>query len=357
MSRLARIFTLTMLLMGLGLTVIRAQEPLPPPQTTEQAPFPTVDAPLTPGVAAPGLESATVIATAVPTEAAPAIDVTAAPTATPQSLLGVEQTEALPILIAARADLELLATTAIGSGQRPLGWSGSIDVADPSLPLWIRLDLETLAGTILGAENRPDGWFGVVASIPLAVARDIRHDLELLADRVVGATGVRPAGWLGDDPIYRCSRATQSLLTLLKSRGIGIPVDFTQPDYCAAAEGAASRYVERQVLQPPVVSAGGVNVASQAGYPYNADSPFIVAFMDRKAQEKIGVLPVGTGFQPIARSYVDFSNMMLVSGDGFQVFVDYTTTSLTQQEFLALQDVGSGSGTFCNTYWCGVGLD
>jgi hypothetical protein len=301
---------------------------------------------------------ATIIATADTSVVGPTVEApTLAPTATPMSLLGVEQTEALPILIAARADLELLATTAIGSAQRPLGWSGSIDVADPSLPLWIRLDLETLAGAVLSPERRPDDWFGVVASIPLAVARDIRHDLELLADVVIGASGVRPAGWLGDDPLYRCSRATQSLLTLLQSRGIGIPVDFNQPDYCSVVESAASRYVERQILQPPVISTGGVNVASQAGYPYNADSPFVVAFMDRKAQEKIGILPVGTGFNPIARSYVDFSNMMLISGDNFTVFVDYTTTPLSEQEFLALPDVGSVGGTSCNAFWCGRVFD
>jgi hypothetical protein len=319
-------------------------------------PFPTVDVPtsaVTPGVGATVI--ATAAATAEATIAAPAVEVTPTQTPTPPSLLGVEQTEALPILITARADLELLATTAIGTAQRPLGWSGSIDVADPSLPLWIRLDLETLAGTILGAENRPADWFGVVASIPLAVARDIRHDLELLADVVIGASGVRPAGWLGDDPIMRCSRATQSLLTVLKSRGVGIPVDFNEPNYCSAAESAASRYVERQILQPPVPGSGVV--VAQTGYPYNADSPFIVAFMDRKAQEKIGVLPIGTGFVAVARSYVDFSNMMLINGDNFQVFVDYTTTPLTEQEFLALPDVGSGSGTNCNAFWCGVGLD
>ncbi len=333
MSRLARIFMLTMLLVGV-VPVVSAQEPLP---TAVNLPTATIT--ITP-------QNITDVGT----------NPEALPTGTPVPPLGVEQTEALPILISARADLELLATTAIGSAQRPLGWSGTIDVTDSQLPLWIRLDLETLAGAVLGAENRPAGWFGVVASIPLAVARDIRHDLELLADIVIGAPGLRPAGWVGDDPIMRCGRSIQSLLTVLKARGIGIPVDFTQPNYCDTAEINASRYVERQILQPPVVN----GVVSQSSYSNITDNPFVVAFLDRKAQRKIGILPQGMGFQPISRSYVDFSNMMLVSGDDFQVFVDYTTTSLTQQEFLALPNVGSGDGegsTYCNAFWCGVGLD
>ncbi|MBK8027440.1 MAG: hypothetical protein IPK19_40130 [Chloroflexi bacterium] len=59
--------------------------------------------------------------------------------AEPDSALGLEQSAALPILLAARSDLEILATQAIGTSQRPLGWNGSIDTEDPDLPLKIRL--------------------------------------------------------------------------------------------------------------------------------------------------------------------------------------------------------------------------
>ncbi len=268
--------------------------------------------------------------------------------------IGNDQVQALPILINDRADLELLASAAIGSAQRPLGWSGSIDVNDPQLPLLIRLDLETLAGAIMGADNRPDGWFGVVPSVPLAVARDIRHDLELLADEVMHAPGLRPPGWTGDDPIMRCGRATQALFTVLRHTGIDIPVDYTQPGYCAQAEVAASHYVETEVLQPPAASDV---VGNQGAYPYIADTPFVVAFLDSKARQKAGVLPQGTGFDPVARSTVEFSNMMLVRGDNFQVFVDYTTTEVTTDQFLALPDVGIAPLTNCRASWCGNNLD
>ncbi len=273
------------------------------------------------------------------------------PAEQPANPLGVEQTEALPSLIAARADLELLATAAIGSEQRPVGWSGSIDVTDSQLPLWIRLDLETLAGLVMGEDQRPAGWFGVVPSIPLAITRDIRHDLELLADVVIGAQGVRPAGWNGDDPMMRCSRATQSLFTLLQSRGLTFDIDFTQVDYCAAAEIAASLYVERNVLQPPA------QVAAAGRYAYQTENAFAVAFLDRTARHKIGVLPTGTGFEPLGRSTFEFSNMMLVRGDNFRVFVDYTTTPITGDQFLALPEIGSAETTDCQADWCGKGLD
>jgi hypothetical protein len=361
LSRLVKLLILAVLLVGVW-SVAAQDATLPPAGDATQA-FPTLPPVASPTPIPPEILALTPTATEavlIPetTEVSGATTVPAAPTAVPNQL-GVEQTEALPILISDRADLELLATTAIGSSQRPVGWSGSIDVTDPQLPLWIRLDLETLTGAIMGVDKRPVGWFGVVPSIPLAVARDIRHDLELLADVVIGAQGVRPAGWKGDDPMYRCSRATQSLFTLLKSRGIGVTVDFSQANYCDIAELTASRYVERQILQPPpAVAASGGNSGNQLRYPFQADNPFVVAFLDRKARHKIGVLPPGTGFQPISRSYVDFSNMMLVQGDNFQVFVDYTTTTVSQGEFLSLPDMGGGEGgTNCDASWCGKGLD
>lgn len=356
MSRLAKIASPVVLLISVWVVAVGSaiaqevtQEPAPgmtPGVSTQVFPtLPPLDTPtFVPPLAAPTADPA---ATLPPVEQ-PTVEPTV-------SALGVEQLEALPILISARNDLELLATAAIGSTQRPVGWSGSIDVNDPQLPLWIRLDLETLAGAVMGVESRPVGWFGVVASIPLAVARDVRHDLELLATEVIGAPGVRPAGWLGDDPIMRCNRATQSLFTLLQDRGIEIQIDFTQPDYCRTAEDTASRFVERQVLQPPMLSASAA--VSQGRYAFVVDNPFMVAFLDRVARQKIGVLPVGTGFDPVSRSYVEFSNMMVVRGDGFQVFVDYTTTPLSIEEFLALPDVGGGGGIYCDAEWCGRGLD
>ncbi len=362
MSRHARILMIIALLIGvwalatrMPLIVVAQEEPLPTAENSQQfATLPPVDTPVF--ILDTPTPEGTLPVELAPTDAGQILQPEqpqAQPTAIP---LGVEQSEAIPSLIVARADLELLATTAIGSEQRPLGWSGSIDVTDPQLPLWIRLDLETLAGAILGVDQRPGGWFGVVPSIPLAVVRDIRHDLELLADVVIGAQGLRPAGWNGDDPMMRCSRATQSLFTLLQSRGITFEVDFTQPNYCTTADNAASLYVERNILQPPPAVIAGVAI-NQGRYAYQVDNPFVVAFLDRKARSKIGVLPIGTGFEAIGRSTVEFSNMMLVRGDNFQVFLDYTTTQITNEQFSLLPDIGDATGTNCQAVWCGVGLD
>lgn len=274
-----------------------------------------------------------------------------APTAVP---LSIEATEALPILVSARNDLELLADQAVGAGQRPAGWSGSVDVGDPNLPLFVRLDLENLAGTVLGAEVRPDGWFGVVASSPLAIARDIRHDLELLGDIVVGASTLRPGNWVGDDPIMRCNRATQALVPLLERGGFSLNVDFTQPTYCREIEVQASRWVETQIIQPPIPVSAGAPLPNLAGIaqPYLTETPFVVAFHDTNARRRAGVLPVGTGFRTLSRSAVDFSNMMLISGEGFTLFVDYTTTPVSHAEFEALPPVSLGASTDCSAAWC-----
>jgi hypothetical protein len=323
-------------MIGLGLLLVAsaavAQDPPPPPP---------------PDILPEILPEATPPVTEVLTEATPEVP-------PPPPSLSVEATEALPVLVSARNDLELLADQALGAGQRPAGWSGSIDVSDPNLPLLVRLDLEVLAGTVLGNEARPDGWFGVVASSPLAIARDIRHDLEIMADVVVGAPTLRPGNWVGDDPIMRCNRSTQALVPLLERGGFALNVDFTQPSYCHEIEVQASRWVETQIIQPPLpVSAGG-SAPNLAGIvqPYVTETPFVVAFHDTNARRRAGVLPVGTGFRTISRSAVDFSNMMLIEGEGFQVFVDYTTTPVTHAEFEALPEVSLGASTDCTAEWC-----
>ncbi|MBK8027439.1 MAG: hypothetical protein IPK19_40125 [Chloroflexi bacterium] len=86
--------------------------------------------------------------------------------------------------------------------------------------------------------------------MPIGIARDIRHDLELLADGVMSVATIRPAGWQGDNPIYRCGRATQSILIMLEKDGLTVPVDPTQPGYCQKAEIDAAVWVERNVSQP-----------------------------------------------------------------------------------------------------------
>jgi hypothetical protein len=277
------------------------------------------------------------------------------PTATPIAL-SLEASEALPILISARGDLELLANEVFGRDQRAAGWSGSTDATNPELPLLIRLDLEILAGYVLGAEVRPDGWFGVVPSSPLAVARDIRHDLELIADTVVGAPTIRPGLWVGDDPLMRCNRATQALLPLLERSGFTLDVDFNQTSYCREIEIQVSRFVETQIIQPvalpiPIEEGESTSVGGPIA-PYRVETPFVVAFYDSRARRRAGVLPEGTGFRPLSRSNIQFSNMMLVTGDGFTLFVDYTTTSVNTPDFDSLPEVALGASTDCSAEWC-----
>lgn len=332
-------------------TVTIAAQQQPPP-TLPPIPSPTFD-PTFAVTAEPTLDPA--VQTAVPVD--PASPAAPLPTADPNagaSALSPAAAEALPLILRARADLELLADQAFGVGVRPDGWNGSMDSNDAQFPLLVRFDLEVMAGNLLGADLRPAGWFGSVVSVPLAFARDIRHDLELLADQVVGAPTIRPAGWQGDDPYMRCDRATQALVTLLGRQGISISVDTTVVGYCDTLTLDAARYVEREILQPidtnPVDASTDVFNANQ---PFRIDSPFAIAFLDRNARQRAGVIPEGTGFTAIARSGVGFSNMMLIEGQAFRVFVDYTTTPVTTTQFESLPDVATlGEATTCNAEWC-----
>lgn len=264
---------------------------------------------------------------------------------------------AVPLLINARNDLELIASQQL-SGQRPVGWSGSIDVNNAQLPLLIRLDLELLAGTIFGAEVRPSGWFGAVPGTTIAISRDIRHDLELLADSV-GVVNVRPSGWAGDDPLLRCPRAVQSLINVMERGGIfTLSVGTNEPNFCALAEIEASQFAEQnQVLGQRGVAlanpAASGSAPTSAGGSGQITGPFAIAFLDRNANQQVGAIPVGEVVAPVARSYVQFSRMTLVRGSGFEVFVDYRDTSLTDDQFAALPDVNSvAAAPTCTVPWC-----
>jgi len=279
-----------------------------------------------------------------------------APAVTPDApQTSAAEAEALPVVLRARTDLELLADQAFGTGQRPVGWNGSVDSTDTQLPLLVRFDLELAAGSILGANLRPEGWFGSVVSVPLAFARDLRHDVELLADAVMGAEGIRPAGWQGDDPFMRCDRVTQALLTVLSRQGYGVQVNLFTPGYCELVELEIARFVEQSVLQPPVQVVAGADPAQSfdAQQPFRVVGPFTVAFLDRNARSRAGVIPEGTGYTPIGRSDFEFSNMMLIEGYDFRVYVDYLTTVVTTEQFEALPPVTETIElTSCDGEWC-----
>jgi len=272
--------------------------------------------------------------------------------ATPTEVPSLDD-QAIGITLRARTDLEALASAALG-GQRPEGWNGQTDTADPQFALLARLDLELLAGTLLGADQRPAGWFGVVGSTPYALARDIRHDVELLADTVLDQ---RPAGWLADEPIMSCDRATQAAVQLLELNGVfTLQADRTAPDFCQQATNEVSVFMEVNFLSNPLpgglVLAPGVDGVGGPGTATITES-FAVAFLDRGAGVRVGVVPQGTTFTPIARSFAQFSAMMLIRGEGFELFVDYNTTSVTRDAFDDLPNVDeAGSVPFCDADWC-----
>ncbi|MCA0458618.1 MAG: hypothetical protein LCI00_31965 [Chloroflexi bacterium] len=305
------------------------------------------DATSTPDPFAPLLETtATVISgdiipleTVAPTETPP-------PTAAPASPI---EAEALAILTAARNDLDILVIQNMGA-DRPVGWTGSGDVMNIQLPILIRLDLELLAGQLMGPDQRPVGWFGAVPSTAFAIARDIRHDLELLADQV-NPSNVRPPGWVGADPVIRCDRSIQTLVFVLeRTSSYELGVDPLAPDFCRLAELQATAYAESNLLpnQRPV---GGGGVVSSGGI--QIISPYAVAFLDRFGRRPTGSIPVGEPITPVARSYTQFSKMMLVRGNGFLVFIDYSASSISENQFAALPDVNGVSSQFsCTAEWC-----
>lgn len=317
----------------------------PPPVSTEQPVPPTIQSgpPIAPGQQTTPVVPGAATPIVIPAE-------TAVPTAT--ALPAPD--DASIILVRARSDLELLATAQLG-GSRPTGWSGSSDINNPQLAILTRLDLEILAGAIYSASERPAGWFGAVASSPYAIARDIRHDLELLADATTGSQ--RPIGWIGDNPLMRCNRGTQALVRLLEAGGVfQLQLDPTAPDFCAQAEIVASQFAEVNLLANPNL-AGGANPASgPAVVSASISSEFAVAFLDRSAVQRAGVIPNGTAITPVGRSYAQFSNMMLVRGDNFEVYVDFQFTTVTRDEFDALPNVdGLTVNPFCQAEWCSGG--
>ncbi len=338
---LSIILLVAICLVGLALTQdhsgVRAQD-APVPQTTEepggQPPVPPPDGgeAVDPEVGEPAVQ---------PTEPPPP----------GTALFG----DALPILVNARNDIELLATSELGR-DRPDGWSGSLDINDPQLPIFIRLDLELLAGTLLGANTRPDGWFGAVPGTTFTIARDIRHDIELLAVTVLPEGFVLP-GWSGGDPLFACNRSTQTLVRMLEIGGVFTrPIAPDNPDYCNQIEIAAVGFAENTLLSN--VAPGGLFSFDPFATPpvYTINSDFAVGFLDRGAALQVGTVPNGTAITPLARSAAQFSRMMLIQGDNFLVFVNYSDTTVTQDEFEDLPDVDTlGAETYCAADWCGAG--
>ena len=348
---------------GLTWSMAQAQDatatlPMPPlvlPSATVDTPLIVVTVPPSATSALPIdiVPTAPVGATATP-DPALTPGATLAVTPSPAPALGGPE---LSVLVTAQSDMELLANATLGL-TRPLGWSGSTDITNAQLPLLVRLDLELLAGSLLGASTRPPGWFGAVGSSQFAIARDIRHDLELLADTAV-SPNVRPPGWVGDDPLMRCPRGTQSLVNLLERGGSFLLVaDPNSADFCAQAEYQASQFTEDLLSRGGSVpnnlpSADEEDVSGLPGFTVTARPFEALAFLDRAATQRVGFIPSDIQFLAVARSYTEFSRMALVRGEGFEVYVDYTATSLTPQDFESLPDVNTGVvAAACTAEWC-----
>jgi hypothetical protein len=268
------------------------------------------------------------------------------PTATPEIPAEVF------VLLDVRTDMERLADENFGVGSRPAGWNGVISPFEPQIALLTRADLELLATTLINPTARPAAWIGAFASTPFAVARDVRHDLEQLADYVYGRDA-RPDGWLGGDPLMRCNRATQALVALLQRGGIyRLEVQANAPNFCREVELSVTRFTETELL----ANAGNLfsnQVSLLAEHEITTD--FAVAFLDPGAVGRVGRIPRGTPIQVLGRSTTAFSNMMLVQGDSFIVFVEYTNTTVSEAQFRGLNNwEGLQLSTGCFADWCGT---
>jgi hypothetical protein len=345
-ARILRILTVLILLM-LPLVAVATQNSSA--QVETPTPTPTFDPFYTP--------SPTFDPFATPTLDPAFID----PENTPEPTPFPSATPVIPaesfILIDSRKDMELLANEQLGFGTRPPGWNGEVSPYDTQLALLTRADLELLATVLINPDRRPPRWTGAVASTPFAVARDVRYDLEILADLLYGSDAagrsIRPAGWLGGDPLYKCNRATQTLVSLLERGGLyRLGIDANDPDFCRKVEQEVSVFTEQELLANTQIGnlfSDQLPLLSE----HQIDSNIAVAFLDSAARGRLGVIPNGTPVQVIARSYENFSNMMLVQGDNFTVFVEYTNTTVTPEQFRALPNVASlqvETGCFAN--WC-----
>lgn len=259
--------------------------------------------------------------------------------------------DVIPLLIATRTDLEVMATEVLGI-QRPDGWSGSLDINDPQLSLLVRLDLELLAFIVYGGSPPPD-WFGAVGSSQLAIVRDIRHDLEVMADNVY--QGQRPRDWVGGDPLYRCNRATQALVAVLQRTGLHtVTANPDEPDYCQQIENDVSRYAELNLIGEGGLALGEGGDVLDINREAEIVTEYAVAFLTRNASPSVGIMPLGTQLTPIGRSYVTGSNMTLIEGLDYLVFVEYINTDLTEDEWELLPNIDELEAyeTYCQAIWC-----
>jgi len=129
--------------------------------------------------------------------------------------------------------------------------------------------------------------------------------------------------------------------------------DPTTPDFCDQARTEASLFVELNFLEENPIELSGVLIDGGLIDGASVNSNYAVAFLDRQAGQRAGIVPNGTPIQPIGRSFVQYSSMMLIQGDGFEVFVDYQFTTVSADEYEALPNVDDLEvETTCSAEWC-----
>ncbi|GAB4576441.1 MAG: hypothetical protein Kow0077_32800 [Anaerolineae bacterium] len=247
-----------------------------------------------------------------------------------------------------RADLNALSRVVFRENVFPIGWTDGKDNTS------IRQDMELLkaAASQVGSPVDESQWFGAGPyTADWEFSRANRHDLELLADAKIGI-GQRPEGWTAFDPLVRCPVDVQEFALLMQQETGNTPtIDPTRPDYCEQVIIEYSRFVEEQVgatimagdqaVAPSQPDGGTTVLPNNASVPARVGNIAAVAYnpiayLDRGARIRVGVIPRGTPFTALARNSAPDSTMAYVTGEGFTVWISYKYTSLSEGEYLSL---------------------
>jgi hypothetical protein len=105
----------------------------------------------------------------------------------------------------------------------------------------------------------------------------------------------------------------------------------------------------------PVAETSSAEVSSTAisDDTFFALDDITLAFLDRYATRYVGPIPPGIAFTPVARSFTQFSHMTVVRGEGFEVLVDYATTTMNENRFSRLPDLNiTPTNPHCDAEWC-----
>lgn len=252
---------------------------------------------------------------------------------------------------AVRGDLERLQDELYGVGIRPTAFgyppfeAVNRDASTPSFVTDLVRDLDLAADAQLGVGARPTGYVTPNANLDPLNYLTVRRNLELLTDATYGEDR-RPAGWQGVNPLERCDPVLRILSFLVQSAYNFDPgsVDSVTPGYCTRLSNAVNTIVEN----PPVIDVAAVVNEQRT----NGTSNFAFTYLDVAATQYMGIMPGGIPFRAIYRHY-GRSNMMLVSGDNFALYIDRRFTDFSETSFRSLPTTENVTPlTFCDAGWC-----